>query len=235
MPSSLDNIPTKQLEEAADRLRDVGVFADENSSFLPEQLAARQLPEIRAAITSAGYNVGHLGFKTIEPAGTGVTYIIYEKDRFANDPNAPESHWRQDYYSRWHARVSLRVADWQRRVLDLKELINNWIADDSSLRIVDRTPITFQEELMEKFGVPASPVPSFDIYRGSARTMRFQPKGLYVIGANGRVDFTTKTQSVIVVDRSEALAPRSEWLMYLSNSRHTAKPLTKQSLLELLG
>jgi hypothetical protein len=61
--------------------------------------------------------------------------------------------------------------------------------------------------------------------------MRVQPKGLWILGVNGRVDLIKKDASWILVDRSEPLAPVSNWHLYSSNRQG---PFARQLLQELL-
>jgi len=100
-------------------------------------------------------------------------------------------------------------------------MFEQWIAESQSagLRIVDRHPTLMYEELMRRFQVSSVEMPTYGIVRDNARLMRVQPKGLWVIGANGRVDLVTKAASLILVDASEPLSgpPRLAKSMRVAN------------------
>jgi hypothetical protein len=61
--------------------------------------------------------------------------------------------------------------------------------------------------LMRRFDVSPREMPVFELRSGPERVMRIQPKGLWIIGANGRVDLITKATAPILVDQSEPLEP----------------------------
>ena len=87
---------------------------------------------------------------------------------------------------------------------------------------------------MQRFGVEPRKMPAFEIRAGKQRVMRFQPKGLWIIGANGRVDLVTRTAAPILVDQSTPLSGKSDWRLYDSSDRRRSVPLTQEAFSELI-
>lgn len=132
--------------------------------------------------------------------------------------------------------VELRVGDWLERLRNLRAQIEEWLyqPEFELLVIEDREPATMNEELMQRFGVRPREMPVFDIKSGSQRVMRVLPKGLWIVGANGRVDLITRTSAPILADLAEPLAGSSNWQLYSSKNRMSAVPLTGDTFRELV-
>jgi len=64
--------------------------------------------------------------------------------------------------------------------------------------------------------------------------MRFQPKGLWVIGANGRVDLITKAAAPILVDQSEPLSRPVTGNSMIQAIAVVRFPLTQESFRDLV-
>jgi hypothetical protein len=104
----------------------------------------------------------------------------------------------------------------------------------SSLTVFDLPPVTMAEDPMRRFGVKSAQMPVFELRAGAQRVMRFQPKGLWIIGANGRVDLITKSAAPILFDRSEPSEGPSDWQLYYSKNGNGSVPLNKASFVELV-
>ena len=96
--------------------------------------------------------------------------------------------------------VELRVADWKKRVTELYSEINNWLKNtDYTLRLGSK--LTMNEELMLQFGVPKTEVETADIYNKDKKIiLTIKPKGLWIIGANGRIDILSVKGNYLLVD-----------------------------------
>jgi hypothetical protein len=103
------------------------------------------------------------------------------------------------------------------------------------MSIANRTPTVMHEELMRKFNVPPTQMPTFEVIRGTERVMRVQPKGLWIIGANGRVDLITKKASYILVDEAEPSTPASNWHYYASGDKRRATEFDQAHFVSLLN
>jgi hypothetical protein len=111
--------------------------------------------------------------------------------------------------------------------------MEKWLPE--GMAITGRAPTPMLEELMRKFNVGPAEMPTFEIVRGTERVMRVQPKGLWVIGANGRVDLITKNASYILVDESEPSSVTSDWNYYASTKERRATQLDQTHFLSLLN
>ena len=70
---------------------------------------------------------------------------------------------------------------------------------------------------MQKFGVPATKQPTLRL-DGDHRYALFKPTGLWVIGANGRLDLYTSKGTFIIVDLAErGAAPR--WTIFRASKK----------------
>lgn len=126
-----------------------------------------------------------------------------------------------------------RVEDWVERISDLYDFVESRSKNDPTLRF-DRSKNTIMhEELMERYGYGAKEIPVLDIYRKNKLLATFQPIGLWVVGANGRVDVLTKDGAHILVDLSDKGEPPN-WVVYSPKKRKTGKPMDANFVRELL-
>ena len=203
MSAAFPGISEQAWETAASRLLGVGVFADEERQLPSYPVIQSHLPQFCQGLQSKGYTGGPLQTAEVDQPQEGIDYLIFDSNRFS-DLRAAMAAWYQDYTGRWRTRVAERVNDWVRRLDELKSMIGGWLPPDMS---ISHRPLTrTNEELMQKFNVPSTEMPTFDVIRNNDRVMRVQPKGLWIIGANGRVDLVTKSASYILVDESDPLS-----------------------------
>jgi hypothetical protein len=223
-------VPDAVWQRVGERLGDVGVFADEERDFLPAPTALRFIAEVGEKLRSLGYK-GLVAGALLEPPQDGATYLLYDGDQF-DDPVAARRAWRDDYQKRWHDRVTWRVQDWITRLEKLRQRFETWIAGSQipGLQIAERRPVPMHEDLMRRFKVPAREMPVYEIVQNGTRLMRVLPKGLWVVGGNGRVDLITKRESLVLVDASEPGSEESDWQIY----RPQATPLNRQVFFSLL-
>jgi hypothetical protein len=103
----------------------------------------------------------------------------------------------QGVFERRH--VVDEVEDWLRRVEALYENVREWLANKDDLRFDQTRTITMSEEMMQKFAVTEREVAVLDVLRGEQVVASFVPRGLWFIGAWGRIDIITKDQTLILV------------------------------------
>jgi hypothetical protein len=229
------DIPKASWDRAVARLTEVGVFADEEQNFLSAQAAASLLPRIQEKLESLGYSGGPLQMMPFQPAQDGASYLIFDSQRYPTTAGAQNA-WQNDYESRGRQRVKSRVEDWLARLAELRRAFEQWIAESqyTGIRIVDKPPTLMHEDLMRRFHVRPVEMPTYEIVRDGVRLMRVQPKGLWVIGANGRVDLVTKAASLVLVDSSEPLSGQPDWQTYGIREPRRSTPLNKDLFLNLL-
>jgi hypothetical protein len=220
------------LRWLSQRLTEVGAVANE-----PEHLFDATSPVTVAenALKEAGFHGGTLAIESLVRPRNEVDAIIFDTSRFPSSATAEQA-WEKDYRKRWHDRVQRRVEDWLERLQNLRAQIEAWLKqpDLGQLVIVDRAPETMNEELMQRFDVSPQKMSVYEIKSGTQRVLRVQPKGLWIVGANGRVDLITKKSAPILVDQSEPLSGASNWQIYNSKERKSAVPLNKQTFSELV-
>lgn len=223
------------LDVLAFALSTVGVVGNEDDRRFDagDVEASRQSLEER--LTRTGRSGAGLTIDTLSPPHGEVDVLVYDKTRFATSARA-ERAWEQDYRNRRRAQVEERVADWLRRLRDLRANMSDWLSvpEFSGLAIVDREPAIMSEGPMRQFDVGPRSMPVFEVHAGARRVMRFQPAGLWVIGANGRVDLVTRVSAPILVDQSAPLARPSAWSLYDSRRSDPFTPLDAASFRALI-
>jgi hypothetical protein len=129
------------------------------------------------------------------------------------------------------AHVQRRVDDWARRIESLYAQIESWLPPAWTAERA-RT-VRMHEELMQSFHVPARELPVLDLKDGTRRVATIEPRGLWIIGANGRLDFTKGDDHYVITDEAENFAPPSWRISPLSN-RRALKPFDRNELIAVL-
>jgi hypothetical protein len=127
--------------------------------------------------------------------------------------------------------VEESVQDWKNRLQALFQEVRAW-ALKNGWRVDDSGEVSMHEELMQKFNVPATRQPTLrlDGERGYAL---FKPKGLWVIGANGRIDLYTSKGTFIIVDLAERdTSPR--WTIFRASQNHEGDLFSPEMIANLV-
>lgn len=107
--------------------------------------------------------------------------------------------------------VRRRVKDWQQRVKDVMQSIREWAAHRGAT--VSRQPdVMMNEEVMQRYDVKPVSLPSLSVMKGG-NLIKVVPRGLWTIGANGRIDLITTKGLYMLVDFSEPFST-PEWKVY---------------------
>jgi hypothetical protein len=227
-----DDVAPETLGEAARVLNAVGVIDDEAGKLPDISRLGFAVQDLETALRRAGYVGGTLAYVELDPPKEGASFLIFDTAKVADEASA-ELHWYQNYQERWKSRVKTRVEDWISRLEQLKNNVKNWLP--SQFQMKDRAPVSMREEMMRRFKVPQADMPAFDIVQGAAPIMRVQPKGLWIVGANGRVDLIRRDgSSLILVDKSEALSSHSNWEYYEPGNNRVSTKLDRESFVKLL-
>jgi hypothetical protein len=127
--------------------------------------------------------------------------------------------------------VEKQVKDWKKRISDLYNAMKGWTKNTGySIKIGGK--VTMYEELMAQFYVPPVEIDTADIYSEEKIVLTIKPKGLWMIGANGRIDILSTVGSYMIVDTAEKFKA-SKWKLYNGDMRNGVD-FTKQTFLELL-
>lgn len=128
--------------------------------------------------------------------------------------------------------IERRVEDWRARLDRLYSTVEEWLPEWAT---VDRSStVRMNEELMRRYGVSPVDLSILNIYDGDQGRAKLVPRGLWIIGANGRIDLYVGESHYIVVDRSENFMP-PDWRIASASERRSLRPLSKQSFIEALG
>lgn len=131
------------------------------------------------------------------------------------------------------ARVVDEVEDWERRISALYSDVRTWLSDQSSLRYEESRTVTMSEELMQRFAVPDRELPVLDVLSGDEVVISFVPRGLWLIGAWGRIDVITsdRTGILVAIRRDDETF---EWRLTSSEDRRHTAPFDRDALLALV-
>jgi len=129
------------------------------------------------------------------------------------------------------AHIERRVKDWVNRIDHLysqleKWLPTGWTSDRSSTTHMD-------EELMRRVGVDPRELPVLRLFHNSELAGRVEPRGLWIIGANGRLDFFRGPNHFLIVDTAENFDP-PKWRMAPLADRSRMVPLDRQTFMNAL-
>ncbi len=94
--------------------------------------------------------------------------------------------------------VLRRVEDWEARVNGLYAAVRAWLPEGWTAR--EDAPVRMHEELMREFGVPARSIPTLLLENDAGSSAMLEPRGLWIIGTNGRVDMTIGGRHYLLVD-----------------------------------
>lgn len=130
-------------------------------------------------------------------------------------------------------RVVSEVARWERSINKIYEDVAGWCSEINDLKAERSRTVIMSEELMQKFAVSDRELPILDVLKGGEVLASFVPRGLWLIGAWGRIDVITSTQTRMLVmlrDDNGCL----EWRIVSPENRRETQPLTKEMILSLL-
>lgn len=127
--------------------------------------------------------------------------------------------------------VERRVEDWSARIETLYDLIGSWLPTGWSAERRDAAQM--HEELMQRFSLPPRELPVLSILHDGKLVGSIEPRGLWIIGANGQLDFTVKAKRYVIFDTAKTFAP-PEWHIAPLAQREKLQPLKQEIFLGLL-
>lgn len=135
-----------------------------------------------------------------------------------------------------------RLRDWRDRVHELYDEIEREI-QDTSFRCDRSGKHISEEEFPRRVGVRDSEQPSIDTLRivrpDDTAAAVFLPRGLWVIGANGRIDLRITpafggSQYYVMLDQSTPFARPAQWILMPGSSPFDRQPFDPHWLLAKL-
>jgi hypothetical protein len=128
--------------------------------------------------------------------------------------------------------IEERVEDWRQRLNFIFSLVKNALKNEVGIQFHDDKTVVMNEELMQKYDVMAIELPILEVKRSNELLASFKPKGLWVIGANGRIDILTAKGSYILVDLAGKEEP-SNWQVYTPQNRKKSISFNEQFIKDL--
>jgi hypothetical protein len=117
-------------------------------------------------------------------------------------------------------RVLERLQDWQRRVHQLYDRVEQTLRD-TSFHTDREGKHTSNEELVQRVGLSQDEQPKIDVLRvirpDGTNAAIFFPRGLWIIGANGRIDLRVvppvgSSETYLLLDQSEPFRGSAQWV-----------------------
>ncbi len=127
--------------------------------------------------------------------------------------------------------IRRRVEDWDKRLHALYGMIGGWLPAGWTARA--GAPVRMHEEMMREFGIAPKEVPTLELVHQTGDAARLEPRALWVIGCNGRVDLKRDSHHYLIVDRAENFE-RADWQAANAHRRGEREPVTRDWLLSVL-
>ncbi|MBY0558591.1 hypothetical protein [Hyphomicrobium sp.] len=123
------------------------------------------------------------------------------------------------------AYVEKRIDDWLQRVNALLASIKIWAADHR-WAVEQGAPAPMLEDLMVRFNLEPRDQPTLSLQSPQGYMIWIKPKGLWVIGANGRVDIYSPLGAFVLLDTADKFEP-AHWELFTPGK--TPLPSKKKS------
>ncbi|MFI4988356.1 MAG: hypothetical protein ACHQF3_13025, partial [Alphaproteobacteria bacterium] len=98
--------------------------------------------------------------------------------------------------------IARRVTDWAQRIDQLYAKLRSWLPPDC-VAAQSRT-VTMHEELMKKAKIAPKELPVLDVSRNGNVVLSIEPRGLWVVGTNGRLDAKYPDGPSVIIDKAAA-------------------------------
>ncbi len=125
------------------------------------------------------------------------------------------------------------IQNWQQRIQDLYEQVRSCAGDSADLSFSEEMTANLYEKPMYDCGLGPVKLPVLNIHRKNDFVASFQPIGLWVLGANGRIDILTKEGTFELIDEAEVGKPPI-WQVFAPKSWE-AKPFDNEVVERLLS
>lgn len=130
------------------------------------------------------------------------------------------------------AYVERRVDGWLAAIEAFHADVVAWLPQGWRGRKSGTVPM--HEELMQRFGMPERHLPVLQLERNGDLQGRVEPRGLWIIGANGRIDLILPPRHFLIVNREDSSEP-PRWMIASILERREQKPFDRTVLNELLA
>jgi hypothetical protein len=83
--------------------------------------------------------------------------------------------------------------------------------------------------LMKQFWFEARNLPKLRLSHGGQAVARIEPRVLWIVGTNGRLDLFRENEHFVIIDTADNLEP-PKWHIAPFAERHKSQPLNRQTL-----
>lgn len=128
--------------------------------------------------------------------------------------------------------VERRVENWAERIDTLFSGIERQLPPPWSAR--RRRSVAMHEDMMRKFSIAGRNLPVLEILRDDRVVAELEPRGLWIIGANGRIDLVGTGVHHILIDVAENFA-QPDWRISPLASRRQRENFDLGKLLAALS
>ncbi len=129
------------------------------------------------------------------------------------------------------AHIQRRVEDWEERLNRLYAEIGDWLPDGWEAR--PGAPVVMHEPLMRKFGMDAKPMPTLELHDRAGHVARLKPRGLWIIGENGRIDLKHDGHYYYLMDTADNFE-QPNWEVSRADRRCDREAVTRAWLRRIL-
>ena len=127
--------------------------------------------------------------------------------------------------------IRRRVEDWDNRLHALYALLGDWLPEGWTAR--KGAPVRMHEELMREFGIAPKQVPTLELVNETGGVVKLEPRALWVIGCNGRVDLKRDGHHYLIVDLAENF-DTEDWQVARADRRGERQPVTRDWFFSVL-
>lgn len=124
--------------------------------------------------------------------------------------------------------VEKRVSDWEKRINDLYGRVIEWLPHGWRKKNEQRF-VQMHETMMKEHGVGPKKLPILEFEGPNGVVAQLEPRGLWIIGANGRIDLRIGSEHYVIVDRADNFA-QPEWDFARFADRGHTRPFSAQVL-----
>jgi uncharacterized DUF497 family protein len=122
--------------------------------------------------------------------------------------------------------IAKRVSNWVDRIEALYTAIDGWLPDGWT--IVRRDSVVMHEELMRKLDIPPRQLPTLIMHKQDGTGAQLQPRGLWIVGTNGRLDLLTGHNQFMIIDQAATFS-EPNWKIARLDKRNQFDALTRET------
>ncbi len=134
--------------------------------------------------------------------------------------------------------VEAGIAEWQRRLSDLMDMLQVWVPDDGGFRVIRNNTYSCEPRMMSVGIRQTRPFPALTVERVSARhdaerpMMHISADARWVLLTMGRLRIFHPKGMTYIEDHGEPGTPA--WVIYPHRDLFNGVPLSQQEMLTLL-